>query len=462
MPSAQRRSAQLGQTSRQHPDVTEREGARLTEFLVHEDVLSVQKMHAQTLTSQVDIVALEQTSYYNSERAKAVKFFVEVFDRGSFRDEWLVGVLALLDRIATAEQACSIRRAIGKTKGNLSVQWLAATLVILKQSSCEAELGRSLKEIILRAFCIPRGEFLPLWKQIVSEESNIYRVLDYRVASPTALDMALGIAFDVCKRARSGDGGAPVWTGLANGQMPSVDTVGSRLGPLVPRFVLLVSFLVELSMAHAPDAIYQDVAPPLALAIVCAKLALPAFPGEPAPTECLGAIFPVCETARGKPLLDPQLHAIISRLRLQIHSLWERPPADSAVLRKWRSRSADIGGPLPTAYAPPSREDATQQRLQLLAQVSGAGSRRRSTRRPLTSAQQGGPTPSATVCKTRHCKRSEQSKTKKKERDAAYQALRRKDPAFKMKEKHYKAKWDKAAWSRRNICQVPTNQSTHV
>ena len=80
-------------------------------------------------------------------------------------------------------------------------EWLAAVLVISKQSQCEAELNISPKDIIRRL--TSRATFNELWPSIVQAELRIYRVLDYRVALPTALDITIRIAADISLAARA-------------------------------------------------------------------------------------------------------------------------------------------------------------------------------------------------------------------------------------------------------------------
>ena len=290
---------------------------------------SVNCMHTQSLVghAQVDHTLLDVTS-----RKKAVGFFSRHLERVRLRDECFVAMLALMDRMTVL----GTRQATPVGTDEVVAEWLAAVLVVSKQSQCEAELNISPKDIIRRV--TSRAE--ELWPSIVQAEFRIYRVLDYRVALPTALDITIRIAADISIAVKAAERqGPPVsWLGMVEGSLPAPS---SELVASTPRFALLAYFLVELAFAHAPADIYGCGASPLALALTCLRLSLHSF-GEPPPQ---------CEGALEKATQGAEVNGSVAKLALRVQELWSHLP-NSAVVRKWAAREQKLGGPLPRAPSP--------------------------------------------------------------------------------------------------------------
>ena len=167
-------------------------------------------MHTQSLVgqAQVDITVL-QAARIVALRNVFVGFFVRQFERFRLRDECFVAMLALMDRmtVLSTRQATSVDQCTPRDEDEVFAEWLAAVLVISKQSQCEAELNISPKDIIRRV--TSRATFNELWPSIVQAELRIYRVLDYRVALPTALDITIRIAADISVAARAAERQGP-------------------------------------------------------------------------------------------------------------------------------------------------------------------------------------------------------------------------------------------------------------
>ena len=195
----------------------------------------VECMHAQSLVghAQVDKAVLQAVRNVHW-RNKAVECFAIHFERVSLRDECFVATLALMDRVLSTRQATCQTQAFA----------LAAVLVISKQSNCQAELNISPKDII----CKLHKDAEKLWPSIVQAELCIYRVLDYRVAVPTALDITIRIASDISAAVVAAERQDPdvCWPGMVEECLPAPS---SELVASTPRFALLAYFLVELAFA---------------------------------------------------------------------------------------------------------------------------------------------------------------------------------------------------------------------
>ena len=115
-----------------------------------------------------------------------------------------------------------------------------------------------------------------LWDEIVKAEFRVYRTLNYNVAVPTAADLAGRMALDVVVAARKG---LALWPGLLKERLRAPSP---ELTTEVCRFILLVSFLVELGLILVQEAAYGRSLPPAALALVAVEHALQAFGDAPA------------------------------------------------------------------------------------------------------------------------------------------------------------------------------------
>ena len=280
--------------------------------------------------AQVDNTVL-QAARNVARRNMAVELFARNFEYVGLGDECFVAMLALMDRM-TVCGTLTLR-----DKDEVFAEWLAAVLVISKQLPCEAKLEISPKHIICQLSRRCGAKFSKLWPSIFQNELRIYRVLDYRVALPTALDITIRIAADISIAARAAERQDPPvsWLGMVEGCLPAPS---SELAASTPRFALLAYFLVELAFAHAPADIYGCGASPLALALACLRLSLHAF-GEP-PLQCEGAL----EEARQ----EAEVNSSVAKLALRVQELWSHLP-NSAVVTKWAARERELGGPLPLA-----------------------------------------------------------------------------------------------------------------
>jgi hypothetical protein len=215
-------------------------------------------------------------------------------------------------------------------------EWLAAALSILKLSSAEAELAetKSIKDLIFD-FSGTKDKSAFKWDHIVQAEFAMLRELDYNVAVPTSEELAGIIVLDVVAAAQKEH---PQWAGLLTEQSQALKP---ELAMPVSRFSLLVTFLVELGLSHAQDAVYRQGMPPIALAIAAVRLALHAF-GD-APAEAAAKLDTI-----EQDLLGSEAGVLLSSLTSILHRMWASPPDGCRVLKKFESRAAKFAhGPLP-------------------------------------------------------------------------------------------------------------------
>ena len=114
----------------------------------------------------------------------------------------------------------------------------------------------------------------------------------------------------------------------------------------VPRFTLLVAYIIELGVAHAHLEACRAGAPPIALALAALWLALPAFGSVP--LSCRSVLEATHnELQAGGTDVGP----FLPRLTHTLHGLWENLSYTSAAERKWRKRAelGYLGGQLPQA-----------------------------------------------------------------------------------------------------------------
>lgn len=166
--------------------------------------------------------------------------------------------------------------------------------------------------------------------------------------------MAFRLALDICAEAnKSKAAGEFQWAGLVSGMLV---TVTKEFGTTSPRFTLLVSFLVELAVAHAHTEIYQTDTPPIVLSLAALHLALHAF-GVP-PLQCIKKLAAVKEEV----MLAEKAHKSLLPMVYALAKLWEQAPADSRVIKKWKGREDAIGGPFPPVpkELPPGIMDADE------------------------------------------------------------------------------------------------------
>jgi len=299
-------------------------------------------MHERSLNGCVDSRQLE-SSTFAANRKRVVSWLTKAFLDFHLRDEWLVATLTLLDRLAATRAAATRTpaRVPGKpaSMGPLDPECLAAVLCVLKLSSAEAEMDTlSLKELIIRLADEPRpAPAQAMWGEVLKAEFRVYRTLNYRVAVPTAADLAGRVALDVQVAARKS---FTFWPGLLKERLRAPSP---ELTTEVCRFTLLVSFLVELGLTLVAEAAYGQSLPPAALALVAVEHALQAF-GD-APMEGVEAV----DIAK-RDTLGAEASRLLSPLSLAVHSVWVSPPAGSKVHRKWEDRADDfVHGALPVA-----------------------------------------------------------------------------------------------------------------
>lgn len=301
---------------------------------------------------KVDVDILAGTNHA-VRRTKVIDFFTKEFEENNFKDEWVVAIVILLDRLAVS----SVLRSKPKKRKHEDIfaEWLAAMLVVLKMSQVTAELELdkndpvSLKDIVFFIGRLPKTS--EWWTKIVLAEFRICHLLDYHMAVPTPLDMALRLALDICGEANKCIGKTQ-WAGLVGGTIVAIRT---EFDTTTPRFVLLVSFLVELAVAHAYRDIYQGDTPPIMLSFAALHLALHSFGTPPSGcTEKLAAAKKNVTSTKSGDWPFP-------RMGRMLLSLWKQAPGESKVVEKWKRRERAIGGPFPSPHELPPGIDTMDE-----------------------------------------------------------------------------------------------------
>ena len=269
-------------------------------------------------------------------REQVLSWLISRFTSVSLRDEWLFASIAMLDRLACCGGAFGLSSCLSEK--DVKAEALAVVLVALKISPAEMECGLDHKGILL-AIC---GKSPPdlserdFWYLILKAEFTVCRLLQFCTAVPTALELSARVASDVIDKAKQAGIGASRWAALAKGRLPAPKKMQERPET---RYALLVYYLVELAMVHAPFQVYQG--PPFLLALGMLQLALFAF-GYP-PLESVEFLDSL------NSILTHGQIAWLPKLKAKVVELWNRPPAGSEVAKKWETREASgkLGGTLP-------------------------------------------------------------------------------------------------------------------
>lgn len=246
--------------------------------------------------------------------------------------------VSVLDRAAatTALKPRHLKAIAVDRNKEVMAETLAAVLIALKMSPAESEFDCGVRDIVFKMYQGPGSKTKEFWDMIVQAEFRLFRRLQYCVAVPTSFDLAARLSLDICQAAQLVDSN---WPGLMRGcltaPMPELERLESR-------YSLLVSYLVELGLVHAPTEVYRNNSPPLVLALAALHLALFAF-GEP-----IGRCVKILETKKHE-LLQPCHVESVGLLARELYLLWSSAPSDSVVLKKWRTRETNLGGSLPPA-----------------------------------------------------------------------------------------------------------------
>lgn len=340
------------------------EAAELSECILgdQDQGATVRSMHKKAAECHVDAAVLCRSQQGSETRRKAGVFLTDRFERSSLRDEWLVASLALLDRVIVAHERRGLVTAPDSAElaaksreehvRDFLIEVLAVVIIVLKQSSAEAELDDvSVRDIVFGMVRVSTTEWdREWWPRIRKAEIAIYGALDYRVCVPTPLDLTVCIAIDVCRSVRVAAPATCAWAGLSEVQLPAPRPEHAAPSPLL---TVLAGYLVELGFAHAHEAIYMQGAPPAALSLAALYLALYAF-GCPPPEAATHAL----ERARKELLDHNEAAAVLPRLASSLLALWTAPPEGSHVASKWRRRMLNL--PSATAQLPPCLGSALQ------------------------------------------------------------------------------------------------------
>jgi len=307
-------------------------------------------MHYKSAECHPDTAILQRSHFGGKLRRKAVMFITGCFEKAVLRDDWAVACLTLWDRMSAARE---VRRLAdrrddthsstksGDCISDFLVEIVAVVLIVLKQSTVEAELDNvCIRDIIFSMLRVSTSEFeREWWPRIRKAEIAIYGALDYRVCIPTPLDLATHIAIDVCKVAHPVTPASSTWPGLSEVRLPAPN---EELSSPTPLFTVLATYLVELGLAHAHQDVYKHGTPPVVLSLSALNLALYAFGCEP-PAAAARAL----ETA-SQELLDCEKASVaFPRVASSLLALWAAPPDGSLVAAKWSRRMLNLPTALP-------------------------------------------------------------------------------------------------------------------
>lgn len=342
--------------------------AELSESIVEDQVpgAMARAMHAKAAECHPDGAILQRSHFSTELRRTAVALITDWFEKATLRDDLAVASLALLDRVAvcremggfvgTGDVTVSGAKKCAERISNFSVEVLAVVLIVLKQSSVEAELDDvCVRDIMFHMLRVSTTEWkCEWWPRIRKAEIAIYSDVEYRVCIPTPLDLVGRIAIDVCKVARSAAPATSTWPGLSEVRLPAPRR---ELASPTPLFTVLAGFLVELGLAHAHEDVYMHGTPPAVLSLAALHLALHAF--ECKPPE---AAARVVETASQELLEREEATVALPRLASLLLALWAAPPDSSHVAAKWSRRMLSL--PKAPSRLPPGlgRELQTPER----------------------------------------------------------------------------------------------------
>lgn len=280
---------------------------------------------------------LQMTDHWQKrQRCKLACKLAKLFDEANLREEWLVASLSLVDRAALAVVRSGAHQDVSLPA---YPDWLAAVLSALKQSPCENEFG-SLRNVIKKLYRRfgAADRCNDPWKQIVHAEIKLVQDLDYRVARPSAADMATFMASVMVNELQFL--GRRTWGGLKQRETPAPALSGTS----TPDFILMVMFLVEMSAVYTAAATVL----PTAVALACVCLALTCYGEDSLPEQCGRVLIEMRRTIdeaeqTSSPLLaETDLStAMVPRLSRELRSIWLSIDKDttspSPSMEKWAS-----------------------------------------------------------------------------------------------------------------------------
>ena len=274
------------------------------------DIMCLQK---QTEKGRVEPAVLEAA--WAGQRTKILRWLSGMFDYFMLKDEWFFATVALLDRAEAARPRFSARK-------SLIVDSLTATLATLKLSGAEAVFDCGVRQLVLDFARDVGGD--KIWGEVVKAELRLYQLLNFHVCLPTVHELVVRIAMEVGLLARDT---CADWPGLKHMRiaMPC-----HRPPSPQPCFVMLLHYIIELCVVHAPELIYQDSSAGV-VALAALRLAVQHFGNVPA--KCTSFL-----REQEQSILKVGEAAQVSKTMANMAQLWNEPHQNSEVVRKWRSR----------------------------------------------------------------------------------------------------------------------------
>merc|ERR1719329_507847 len=144
------RSPQTPRVPQAHFSIAE--AAELSDCILHDQDqgFTIRSMHAKSYECHPDASVLQRVHQIAEMRETALIFLTHRFENKNLRDEWVVAALSLFDRLAAARELRGLTpapdvaalAAKGKEENmrDFIIELLAIVIIILKQSSVEAEL----------------------------------------------------------------------------------------------------------------------------------------------------------------------------------------------------------------------------------------------------------------------------------------------------------------------------------
>ena len=285
------------------------------------DIMCLQK---QTEKGRVEPAVLEAA--WAGQRTEILRWLSGMFDYYMLKDEWFFATVALLDRAEAARPRFSARK-------SLIVDSLTAALATLKLSGAEAVFGCSVRQLVLDFARNVGGD--KIWDEVVKAELRLYELLNFHVCLPTVDELAVRIAMEVGLLARDT---CADWPGLKHMRiaMPCHE-------PTIPQpcFVVLLHYIIELCVVHAPELIYQDSS---AGVVALAALRLTVLHFGNVPAKCTSFL-----REQEQSILKVGEAAQVSKTMANMAKLWNEPPQNSEVVRKWHRRLRDSNNPIRTS-----------------------------------------------------------------------------------------------------------------
>ena len=163
--------------------------------------------------------ALERGYAQPEHRRELLETLVQRWEEADLRlrDDWLVTTMWMLDRVRLRKRERADLKSPGcRSSDPLHTQerdlW-AAALMVLKMSEAETQLGRNMKNVVVRlargslqaqrpGLPVDRASVQRMWDDISKHEMDALRLLEWRTATPSPPELLSWLAMDLTSSAQ--------------------------------------------------------------------------------------------------------------------------------------------------------------------------------------------------------------------------------------------------------------------